>query len=176
MSSLQLQSASREQSIDVRIERLGGLDGAGLVIHVGPRRHELEAFTHGPGSGWLHIGGRVVVYHVAHRGPDIEVWMDGRRYRLQKARRAPSRSGAPAPPATDLRAPMPGTVLRILVKPGDAVAAHQALVVLESMKMELTLSAASTATVAEVLCREGELVQMGQVLIRFEETAAAAGA
>ncbi|KAB2945072.1 MAG: acetyl-CoA carboxylase biotin carboxyl carrier protein subunit, partial [Phycisphaerae bacterium] len=49
--------------------------------------------------------------------------------------------------AVEVKAPMPGTILKILVKPGDVVTAHQPLVVMESMKMEMTLSASGAGRV-----------------------------
>jgi biotin carboxyl carrier protein len=64
-------------------------------------------------------------------------------------------------------APMPATVLKVQVKVGDAVAKGDVLVVLEAMKMELPLRAGEAAIVAEVSCREGELVQADAVLIKL---------
>jgi biotin carboxyl carrier protein len=67
-----------------------------------------------------------------------------------------------------LAAPMPGTVLRILVTEGDSVDAGQVLVLLEAMKMELTVVAPSAGVVAAVLVAEGEMVSGGQRLIEVE--------
>ena len=61
----------------------------------------------------------------------------------------------------DLRAPMPGSVLVVKVAEGDAVEAGQTLVVLESMKMELSIDAPADGTVAEVSGRRGRPRQAG---------------
>jgi 3-methylcrotonyl-CoA carboxylase alpha subunit len=93
------------------------------------------------------------------------VFLDGRVYEL----------GA-APPERMLRrpktghhgsltAPMPATVRRVLVNAGDVVQTGDSLIVLEAMKMELPVRAASPGTIRAVLCREGELVQPGARLI-----------
>ena len=58
-----------------------------------------------------------------------------------------------------LTAPMPATVIKVQVKPGDAVKKGDVVVVLEAMKMELPIRALGDASVAAVRCREGELVQ-----------------
>ena len=60
---------------------------------------------------------------------------------------------------------MPGKVVRVLVKPGDTVAARQPLVVVEAMKMENELRAGRDGTVAEVHVREGVSVDAGALLI-----------
>ena len=66
-------------------------------------------------------------------------------------------------------APMPGTVIRLLVAPGDAVKARQPLVVLEAMKMETPLSSPYDAVVRAVNVAEGEQVAGGTVLVELEE-------
>jgi acetyl-CoA carboxylase biotin carboxylase subunit len=66
-----------------------------------------------------------------------------------------------------IAAPMPATVVKVLVKPGDRVAKGDTVVVLEAMKMELPLRAAGEATVKAVHCREGELVQPDAVLVEM---------
>ncbi len=62
-------------------------------------------------------------------------------------------------------APMPGKIVRVLVKPGDPVRARQGLVVIEAMKMENELRAARDGTVTEVQAREAMSVDAGSVLV-----------
>lgn len=62
-------------------------------------------------------------------------------------------------------APMPGAVLKILVKQGDVVAKGAPLVILEAMKMEHQITAPFDGTVAAIHCKEGELVQPGVDLV-----------
>jgi acetyl/propionyl-CoA carboxylase alpha subunit len=66
-------------------------------------------------------------------------------------------------------APMPGTVIRLLVKEGDSVRARQPLVVLEAMKMETPLASPYDATVRAVHIAEGDRVTGGAVLIELAE-------
>jgi len=72
-----------------------------------------------------------------------------------------------SPPA-ELKAPMPGLVAKVLVKPGDEVAAGQGLIVLEAMKMENELKAPAAGTVAAVRVEAGQPVEKGAVLVSFE--------
>jgi biotin carboxyl carrier protein len=64
-----------------------------------------------------------------------------------------------------LVAPMPGKVVRVLVKPGDLVSPRQAVVVVEAMKMENELRASREGTVTEVHAHEGNSVDAGALLI-----------
>jgi 3-methylcrotonyl-CoA carboxylase alpha subunit len=85
----------------------------------------------------------------------------------QQPARSASRRRSSAEGAQALAAPMPATVIKVLVKPGDRVAKGDTVVVLEAMKMELPLRAAGDGTVKAVHCREGELVQPETVLVEM---------
>jgi 3-methylcrotonyl-CoA carboxylase alpha subunit len=63
---------------------------------------------------------------------------------------------------------MPATVIKINVKPGDAVKKGDILVLLEAMKMELPVRALDSGTVRAVRCREGELVDADAVLMEMQ--------
>ncbi|MEA2460267.1 MAG: acetyl-CoA/propionyl-CoA carboxylase, biotin carboxylase, biotin carboxyl carrier protein [Actinomycetota bacterium] len=68
----------------------------------------------------------------------------------------------------ELVAPMQGTVLKVLVKPGQAVEQGEALVVLEAMKMETVIAATKAGTVSEVLVTEGTTAPAGETLVVIE--------
>ena len=63
--------------------------------------------------------------------------------------------------------PMPGKIIQLLVKDGEAVAKGQPLAVLEAMKMEHTLSAPAAATVEAVAVAVGDQVGEGTIVVRF---------
>ncbi|MFZ5443929.1 MAG: acetyl/propionyl/methylcrotonyl-CoA carboxylase subunit alpha [Myxococcota bacterium] len=66
-------------------------------------------------------------------------------------------------------APMPGKVVKVLVKPGDAVKTGQTLLVLEAMKMEQATRSPADGVVKAVLVREGDQVTAGHILVTMEE-------
>jgi biotin carboxyl carrier protein len=70
---------------------------------------------------------------------------------------------------TTVTAPMPGTVIRVLVAEGDRVEARQPLVVLEAMKMETPLASPYEAVVRRLHVAEGDLVAGGALLVELEE-------
>ena len=67
-----------------------------------------------------------------------------------------------------LRAPMPGRVVALLVKPGDRVGRGTPLLALEAMKMEHVLTAPADGVVAEICAHEGAQVAEGVTLVEFE--------
>jgi acetyl-CoA/propionyl-CoA carboxylase, biotin carboxylase, biotin carboxyl carrier protein len=122
---------------------------------------------------------------------DIDVEVDGRRFEVKvwvppgggpqgppgarRSRGHPSAGGpgpgraAPTPPAAatggQVTVPMQGTVVKVLVKPGDAVEAGQAVCVLEAMKMENNIVSQFAGQVAEVRVEAGDPVGTGDVIV-----------
>jgi biotin carboxyl carrier protein len=64
----------------------------------------------------------------------------------------------------DVKAHITGVVFQITAKPGDAVAAGDAVIVLESMKMEIPVEAPRAGTVREIKVAEGQTVQEGDTV------------
>ena len=68
----------------------------------------------------------------------------------------------------DIEAHITGTVWKIEVGIGDAVAEGDTVVILESMKMEMPVEAEDAGTVKEILCEEGQAVNEGDTLVVLE--------
>jgi biotin carboxyl carrier protein len=90
--------------------------------------------------------------------------LDERTRAIRELSGATSGPKGPAP----LVAPMPGLVVRVNVQPGDPVQAGQGLVVMEAMKMENELRAASAGTVKSVFAVTGTAVEKGTILVELE--------
>ncbi len=107
-------------------------------------------------------------HEVAFLGGD-RVWIDGDEVRLTIAdERTLAVAGAGAQAASarqEVRAPMAGLLKRVHVTEGAAVAAGDALVTLEAMKMENELRAAHAGTVSQVAVTEGTKVEGGTLLL-----------
>ena len=65
-------------------------------------------------------------------------------------------------------APMPGAIVRVNVHPGDKVANHQEILVVEAMKMQNSIRAHGEAVVKKVNVKAGDIVSNGQALVEFE--------
>jgi biotin carboxyl carrier protein len=120
------------------------------------RSYEVAIAENPPASGNLmvYVNGRLVAAAVgAARGS----W-------AQRGNDTPSGGNGPRA----VTAPMPGKIVKVLVKPGDAVTARQGLVVVEAMKMENELRAPKAGVVAQVNVAEGASVEAGAVLVVIE--------
>ena len=81
-------------------------------------------------------------------------------------------STALSPDAIVVESPVPGSVWKVLIEPGRQVAEGETLVIVESMKMEMAVTAPSSGIVQDVRCVEGRPVQIGQVLVILSGEAA----
>jgi biotin carboxyl carrier protein len=118
------------------------------------------------GAGWSLIVGRAS-YAATVDGDTVHIGGHAIPVRVIDPR-AYVRRGRGAVAATGQRqviAPMPGRVVRVLVKPGDQVTARQGLVVVEAMKMENELRAPGEGTIRDVRVREGASVEAGAILV-----------
>ena len=110
------------------------------------------------------------IAYIGHAGWDP--WAAGRAAPARPRPAAAPPAARPRPPSGDNRsqitAPMPATVIRVNVKPGDTVAKGDVLVLVEAMKMELPLRALNAARVAAVHCRAGDLVAADAPLVDLE--------
>ncbi|HAQ40256.1 MAG TPA: acetyl-CoA carboxylase biotin carboxyl carrier protein subunit [Clostridiales bacterium] len=87
-----------------------------------------------------------------------------------------TKTEAPVPKAAPVSAggsknitcPMPGSILKVLVKPGDKVKKGDVLIILEAMKMENEIFASSDEIIASIDVKEGTTVNTGDVLITFK--------
>lgn len=68
----------------------------------------------------------------------------------------------------DIKAPMPGLVLKVLVEPGQAIKKGEPVLVLEAMKMENVFKAVADAVVKEIRVTERTAVEKGEVLVILE--------
>lgn len=132
------------------VSMLVQLDGADA-----PSRSIDAAFAAQPAAGDfdVHFDGRTIPVQVRPAGS----------FGRQKKDTAAGGSGPQR-----VTSPMPGKVVRILVKPGAEVKARQGLVVVEAMKMENELRAARDGRVREVAVAEGQSVDAGTVLLIVE--------
>jgi len=168
--------------ITPRWRNVGGGDDP-VVLEAGERRYSVIVRARGPMPDVL-VDGEPVDIRIEQVTPGAVVLEEGgvrRRItvdagppwwyvdsplgstRLREAERFPAEESAVA--AGSLVAPMPGTVTRVLVAPGDRVASGQVLVAIEAMKMEHALRSPHPGTVSAVTIAVGAQVETGDALV-----------
>ena len=78
---------------------------------------------------------------------------------------APAVSALPATGGNPINAPLAGTVVKVLVQPGQAVTEGETIIILEAMKMETSISAPATGNIVEVRIQAGDNCAVGDVLV-----------
>jgi acetyl-CoA/propionyl-CoA carboxylase biotin carboxyl carrier protein len=172
---------------DVTEVRVRGLASAGAEVAVGEgapvaARAELRPGpgTHGGTDGGTGTGtaggtdggtdlvvgydGRTTRFAFAADGPATWLARDGAAWVVSDAPPAALRGGRAGSADGVVRSPMPGTVLAVHVAAGQAVTAGQPVLVVEAMKMEHTVTAPATGTVAELTAKPGQQVRMDETL------------
>jgi len=133
----------RQRAVDVK--EIGGV----LSLLIGVKSYEVAL-----AGSTVHVDGIPVEVAIA---ADRPFWAKGT---------VSSSSGAEGPQR--IVAPMPGKIVKLLVKPGDRVEPRQGLVVVEAMKMENELRARAAGAVKEVRAVEGTTVEAGAILVILE--------
>jgi acetyl/propionyl-CoA carboxylase alpha subunit len=152
--------------VAAEVERIASTRDAWRVTS-GERTQEVEAAAGPSGEVIVRTGGAETAWRVRREGGRLILERDARRYIV--GRPAPSTSGGSASAAAshtgEMRAPMPGVVVRVLVAEGDHVTARQPLVMLEAMKIEHIIHSNVDGVVRRVHCRVGQRVAEGEIVI-----------
>lgn len=146
-------------------------DGS-LAVEVGGRPVPVEVVPLGTRELLVRIEGRTVDLTVEGTLPYLGIVASGHRTyvkvqseRMRAAERAAGSGGGAK--EREVRSPMPGRVVKVLVKEGDQVVAGQAVAVIEAMKMENEVRARKGGIVARVHCTVGATVEGNAVLVSF---------
>jgi biotin carboxyl carrier protein len=159
----------------VSVERVEG--PTHFRVTVDGRAHTVDAVRIGDFGLSLLLGGdspvsrEVSVAPAGARGA-LFIGIEGRTVaasvNARRTGRASPDAGGHADGEQPVAAPMPGRVVRVLVAPGDLVAARQGLVVVEAMKMENELRSPKAGRVKDVSVAPGMSVEAGRVLVVVE--------
>ena len=112
--------------------------------------------------------GTVTVVAVAGSAPAVWASAHGQTFDLDVDASARPRGSARVS-GGDMTPPMPATVVKVVVAPGAHVDAGAPVVILEAMKMELTIRASHGGVVRAVRCAVGDLVRPGAVLVEIDQ-------
>ncbi|MDE2787774.1 MAG: acetyl-CoA carboxylase biotin carboxyl carrier protein subunit [Chloroflexota bacterium] len=111
--------------------------------------------------------GRSLPFAWAWVGAELHLWLDGALFVFQRVETRRRGGSATTEAPGDILAPMPGAVLEVLVGEGDRVERNQTVVLMESMKMELVITAPRAGVVRRVSVEPGQQVDRGMRLLEL---------
>ena len=124
-----------------------------------------------PGVFSVLLGNKSFSLAVAQRGSDLEVWAGGKRHvvTLSDPRDRAAKSGrVSAAGPVEIRAQMPGKVIKVLVEQGAMVEAGQGVIIVEAMKMQNEMKSPKNGAVRKIQALEGGTVAAGETLMVIE--------
>ncbi|MBN1755675.1 biotin/lipoyl-binding protein [bacterium] len=155
----------------LRETRIEVLDKAGkFLVQAGELNEIVDAEIIGPGILSLIIEGKSYLVHITEGKNQKSVFLAGREYIFNEGEDAPELIQAgPGKFEGKIKAPMPGSVVKINGKEGDIIAAGQVLIIVEAMKMENEMRAPVEVRIDKIMVREKEQVEGMQVLMEVSE-------
>ncbi len=146
-----------------------------LRVAVDGQEIELSITAAGNDQGWCRTSdGRAHRFLLSWVGEELHLWLDGYLFVYERvdARRVDARRPArqdQAAAGDGILAPMPGTVAEILVQVGDQVELGQTVMIMESMKMELLITAHRAGMILRLAVEPGSQVDKGMRLLELQE-------
>lgn len=152
-----------------------------VTLVVDGEEHAIDVEEAEGGEFDVQVGDELFEVSITHGEQGVECSLDGQAYEIVREGRslrvdeeivdvavkelAQASLGAGAAASGEVKPPMPGQIVEILVEEGDEVTSGQTLLVLEAMKMQNDIAAPGDATVSEILVSEGDPVEADDVLI-----------
>jgi len=136
--------------------QLDGKDIAADAIEVAPQIYSIL------------LGGKAFEVRVEHKPDGLHIFTIGQEYFAEivdpRQWRRDGGETAQAEGRQEIVAPMPGKIVRVLVKTGESVEAGQGLMVVEAMKMQNEIKSPKSGKIDRLLVREGQAVNSGENL------------
>jgi biotin carboxyl carrier protein len=156
------------QTLSLELEEID----AHISVVIDSRSYDLEVLCPEAGVYQLLVGDKVYEARVSasESSHTLKINLRGQLFAAKLIDRKHRRAGAEPGDESQkqLVAPMPGKVVRLLLKAGDEVAAGQGVVVVEAMKMQNEIKSPKAGRILEVRVAEGDTVSANQVLVIVE--------
>jgi 3-methylcrotonyl-CoA carboxylase alpha subunit len=146
----------------------------GLRLRVGASEAAVSGEPLADGRLLLRLDGRVFTARAVREGGDWHIFCSG-EYRRISLRQPLQGIDEDAARTGSLAAPMPGRIVQVMARAGAAVKRGEALLILEAMKMEHTITAPMDGVVSEVHYAAGEQVLEGALLISLQQALLSTG-
>jgi biotin carboxyl carrier protein len=149
------------------------MTGGRFAVMLNGTRHEVDALRLDHGAVSLLIDGDSYNVEFEESGDEVAVLVRNQVSRIdvadeRKLRLRAATAGFTVEGKQTVTAPMPGKIVKVLVKVGDEVTEGQGLIVVEAMKMENELKSPKAGRIAELFAKEGSTVENNAKLVVVE--------
>ena len=159
---LEVEISRKQQTLEFKRE------GKHVRATLNGRVVEADAVEIDVGTYSILLDGKSYEVRVAPEGAGLQIHAAAQEFSAQihdpRVWRGRSSTGVEAEGRQQISAPMPGKIVRVLVKTGDAVEAGQGLLVVEAMKMQNEVKSPKAGKVEKISVTEGQAVNAGEVL------------
>jgi biotin carboxyl carrier protein len=157
----------RDETFEVDLNRRAANT---VEAQVGSRRYMLEAKAVQPGFYWLNWENRSIEVVVTEKNGSYLVMLAGRQILIELGDLRTTRRHAHQGQAgvAQIRAPMPGKIIRVLAGEGAEVEVNQGILVMEAMKMQNEIKSPKSGIVKKIGVTAGAAVNSGDLLAEVE--------
>ena len=140
-----------------------------IVVSMGKNKYRVSVEFLGADEILLNIDGRVHDVIVTANNTSYTVYVNGRRFQIEK-KSALQILGAKTEKQrkANVNTSMPGRIVKILMKEGDAVEEGQAVLILEAMKMQNEIKSPQQGRISKICPQAGESVETGALLFTID--------
>jgi len=155
------------ETVEITFERTE----TGMVAAIGDRKYSVTVSNAAPGVYWFNWNNKSIEVTILPEGDLYSVTVGSHRIPVEilDSHKKFQRSAHKGPSgAAEIRAPMPGRIVRVLAAPGQDIRANQGIVVMEAMKMQNEIKSPTNGKIRTLAVAEGETVRSGHLIAVIE--------
>lgn len=141
-------------------------------IELDGKNYDINAESISPNTISFLVDGKTLTAYLAQSDDKVYVSINGEEFCIEKpdekGKKGFAEEHAHVGEKDSVSTPMPGKVVKILIKVGDEVRKNQTLVIVEAMKMENEIKSPTVAKIKKINFKEGDLVDTGQPIVELE--------
>jgi biotin carboxyl carrier protein len=158
------------RTVNIETDKKDKGEPDGFIVSFGEKEYRFNATRVSPNCFSLLLDGRNMSAYIGETEKNLYVHINGQAVKLDKVkddRNSFAGDAVEFVSKDEISTPMPGKVVKVLVKEGEKVRAKQSLVIVESMKMENEIKSPTDGKVKSIHFEPGDLVKPGQPIIKL---------
>ena len=158
------------RTVNIEADKRDEGQADGFIVSFGEKEYRFNATRVSPNCFSILLDSRNMTAYVAESENSVYIHINGRVVKLDKVkddRNSFAKDTVEFASRDEISTPMPGKVVKILVKEGDKVTVKQTLVIVESMKMENEIKSPTDGEIKSIHFAPGDLVKPDQPIIKL---------